>query len=116
MNSLTKNHQSEQRLTKMVEHCFLSCKLMGYRELTEGYFNVAYEVALSDGRGVILKVAPAPGARVMPYEKNILHAEVEAMRTVKSKASPSMLWLSRSAGVSRSVLVSSVSQDAVRWH
>lgn len=88
MKSLTKNHQSEQVIAQMVEHCFPLCKMEGCKELTEGYFNVAYEAALSDGRRVILKVAPAPGARIMTYEKNIMHAEVQAMRMAKAAGLP----------------------------
>lgn len=88
MKSLTKNHQSEQVIARMAEHCFPLCKMERCKELTEGYFNVAYEVALSDGRHVILKVAPAPGARVMTYEKNIMRAEVRAMRMAKTAGLP----------------------------
>lgn len=84
MKSLTKNHQSEQVIAQMVEHCFPQRGIERYRELTEGYFNVAYEVTLSDGRSVILKVAPALGTRVMTYERNIMRAEVEAMRMAKN--------------------------------
>lgn len=88
MKSLTKNHQSKQMITKMAEHCFPSCRMVGYRELTEGYFNVAYEVILSDGRYTVLKVAPAPGTRVMTYEQNIMHAEIQAMHMAKAAGLP----------------------------
>lgn len=44
----------------MVKHCFPGKNMVGYTELTEGYFNVAYEVELDSGEQVILKVAPAP--------------------------------------------------------
>ena len=40
---------------------------------------MAYEVTLSSGEAVILKVAPANGIRVMTYERNIMCAEVQAM-------------------------------------
>lgn len=50
------------------------------RELTEGWFNVAYDVRLSDGREVILKIAPPRNAEVLTYEKNIMTTEVASMR------------------------------------
>ena len=82
MESLTKNRQSEETLKKMVEHFFSPGKLQSYKELTEGYFNVAYEVTLSDGQTLVLKIAPAEDVRVMTHEKNIMSAEVWAMEKV----------------------------------
>lgn len=79
MESLTKNRQNEETLRKMVKHFFHPLGLKSFKELTEGYFNVAYEVTLSNGEAVILKVAPAKGVRVMTSEKNIMFAEVLAM-------------------------------------
>lgn len=79
MESLTKNRQSEETLRKMVERFFYPLELQSYKELTEGYFNVAYEVVLNGGREVVLKVAPAQDVRVMTHEKNIMYAEVQAM-------------------------------------
>ncbi len=79
MESLTKNRQSEETLRKMAEHIFHPLRLQSYKELTEGYFNVAYEVTLSNGETVILKIAPKDGVRVMTYEINIMCAEVQAL-------------------------------------
>lgn len=81
MEAITKNHQSESVLKQMVKKSFPALELKEYKELTEGYFNVAYEVVLSNGESVILKVAPRKDALVMTYEKNIMFAEVEAMKT-----------------------------------
>lgn len=61
---------------------FHPLELTSYKEVTEGYFNVAYEITLSNGENIILKVAPAKDTRVMTYEKNIMYSEVEAMRMV----------------------------------
>lgn len=88
MKSLTKNHQTENTIFHMVEHCFPTCGLAGYQELTEGYFNVAYEVVLCDGRHLVLKVAPAPGTRIMTYEINIMHTEVQAMEMARLAGLP----------------------------
>lgn len=82
MKALTKNHQSQETLQAMVEKCFPGLHLQSYKELTEGYFNVAYDVVLSNGKHTILKVAPKKDTRVMTYEKNIMFAEVEAMKLV----------------------------------
>ena len=79
MESLTKNRQSEETLERMVERFFHPLKLQSYKELTEGYFNVAYEVTLSGGQSVVLKIAPAWNVRIMTHEKNMMYAEVGAM-------------------------------------
>jgi hypothetical protein len=50
------------------------------KELTEGLFNVAYEVLLPE-KAVILKIAPPQDVKVMSYEHNIMKAEVEALRS-----------------------------------
>lgn len=81
--SLTKNKQSEVTVRKMAAKFFAPVEMVGYTELTEGYFNVAYEVFLRNGRSVILKVAPAKDVRIMTYEKNIMQSEVSAMCTVE---------------------------------
>ena len=88
MKSLTKNEQSPETIEHMVEICFPGRKMTGYTELTEGYFNVAYEVELDNAEHTILKVAPAPDARIMTYEKNIMYSEVEAMKAAKAAGLP----------------------------
>lgn len=88
MKSLTKNEQSRETIELMVKRCFPGRKMAGYTELTEGYFNVAYEVELDGGEQAILKVAPEPGARIMTYEKNIMHSEVETMKAAKAAGLP----------------------------
>lgn len=84
MESLTKNKQSEAAIQRITEKCFAPLKLVAYKELTEGYFNVAYEVSLSDGSNMILKVAPHHTMRIMTYEKNIMHSEIMAMKAVEA--------------------------------
>lgn len=69
MESLTKNKQSRETISKMVEKYFSPLKVKNYRELTEGYFNIAYEIHLSNGEQVILKIAPSKEMHVMTYEK-----------------------------------------------
>ena len=79
MESMTKNRQDKAVLGRMVEKVFAPVEMTGYQELTEGYYNVAYALTLSDGREVILKVAPRPDVRIMSYERNIMRSEVDAM-------------------------------------
>ena len=83
MESLTKNRQSTDTIRKMVNKFFAPLELKDYRELTEGYFNIAYEVELSDGKKAVLKIAPSKEVKVMTYEKNIMYSEVQAMRIVR---------------------------------
>ena len=84
MESVTKNKQNQETISKMADKFFGPLKMECCRELTEGYFNVAYEVCLNNGRKVILKIAPTKETRVMTYEKNIMFSEVEAMKMVGS--------------------------------
>lgn len=79
MESLTKNKQNRETISKMVEKYFAPLRMEHYQELTEGYFNMAYEIRLSNEETVILKIAPSKEIRVMTYEKNIMFSEVEAM-------------------------------------
>lgn len=83
MQALTKNHQSEDKIRQMTHRAFGEGSYAAHKELTEGFFNTAYLVTLQDGREAVLKVAPAPGVRVMRYEKDIMQAEIEAMRLVE---------------------------------
>ena len=69
MESLTKNKQNKETISKMVEKYFTPLRMVSFHELTEGYFNMAYEIHLSNGEQVILKIAPSKEMRVMTYEK-----------------------------------------------
>ena len=83
MESVTKNRQNRDTISKMVKKFFAPLELKDYKELTEGYFNVAYEVELTNGKKTVLKIAPPKEVRVMTYEQNIMHSEVQAMRIVR---------------------------------
>ena len=80
MESRTKNRQDREVIRMLTEKFFPEEQLKDYRELTEGYFNAAYEVNLESGRAVILKIAPPKDVQLMSYEKNIMFSEVDAMR------------------------------------
>lgn len=80
MESLTKNKQNKETILKMVAKYFTPLRMESFHELTEGYFNMAYEIHLSNEEQVILKIAPSKEMCVMTYEKNIMFSEVEAMK------------------------------------
>ena len=48
-------------------------------EITEGWFNVAYRIALRDGRQVVLKIAPPADVTVLTREIGMMRAELEAI-------------------------------------
>ena len=82
MESLTKNKQSEETIRVMVNRAFGENSVKHIQELKEGFFNVAYEVELVNGKSVILKIAPKPESLIMSYEKNIMFSEVDSMKLV----------------------------------
>ena len=87
MQSQTKNAKSRDEIDALARHAFgigLVAGAGGQRELTDGWFNAVHELALADGRRVVLKIAPPPGAPVMTYERNLMATEVATMRLVKS--------------------------------
>jgi len=61
--------------------------LRGVRELTEGTFNAAYALALADGRGLVLKVAPPPGTPLLSYEQHLLATEAACLRAFAERTS-----------------------------
>lgn len=67
---------------KIVNQLF-GVSLAESRELTDGWANAAYEIKLTDGRKVVLKAAPLPDVKMMRYERNLMRAEVEVMRSVR---------------------------------
>ncbi|MBI5960307.1 MAG: aminoglycoside phosphotransferase family protein [Chloroflexi bacterium] len=86
MESKTKNRKTREQVARMVERAFSGISLAAgedaVSELKEGWFNAAYNVRLSDGREVILKIAPSKDAEIMTYEKDIMATEVASMRLV----------------------------------
>ncbi len=83
--SHTKNNKSIEVIKDMVQLAFGNDDVEEITELTEGFFNVAYNVLLADGREVILKIAPKPDRMVMTHEKNIMFSEVDCMKVVEER-------------------------------
>lgn len=78
MESRTKNKKTMMEIERMAEAVF-NQGVLSFEELKEGWFNVAYNVILTDGREMILKIAPPPGAEVMTYEHGMMQSEVTLM-------------------------------------
>ena len=85
MQSLSKSPVSRQLAEIIVKRHFDSRpSISSYRELTDGFFNSAYFIELDSGTRCVLKIAPHPSIRVLRYEKDIMRAEVEVIKLVKS--------------------------------
>jgi len=87
VQSQTKNAKTRAEIDTLARHAFgvgLAPGDGGLRELTDGWFNAVHELALADGRRVVLKIAPPPAAPVMTYERDLMATEVATMRLVKS--------------------------------
>src|SRR5689334_14366259 len=88
MESKTKNRKTREQVARMVERAFDGATLAAgedaVRELKEGWFNAAYDARLTDGREVILKIAPRPDAEVLAYERNIMATELATERLVSA--------------------------------
>ena len=71
MESKTKNRKTRAQLEAMVARAFhglaLAADAEAVTELKEGWFNVAYQLRLTNGREVILKISPPQEAEVMQY-------------------------------------------------
>jgi fructosamine-3-kinase len=80
--SVTKSKKDEQTLLQMLHSAFPDKEVVKIEELTEGFFNVAYNITLSDGSEAILKIAPSPDKDIMTHEINIMFSEVDSMRRI----------------------------------
>jgi aminoglycoside phosphotransferase (APT) family kinase protein len=107
MKSISKTAVSKDVAAAIAVDAFGDVELVQFDELTDGWFNAAYALSLSDGRRVVLKVAPPPDVEVLTYERDILRAEVEALRLVRAHTSapvPGVLWFDESCKRVRSPL------------
>lgn len=100
MFNITKTPISIEILQEVVTDQFgTDCMIRSAGELKEGFFNTAYWVETMDGVKWVVKIAPPDSVPVLRYEQNILKAEVESIRLVKTKTSipvPDILAYDRS--------------------
>lgn len=90
MKSGTKHILETDEIRRMTEKCFPGSTMTRSTELTEGMFNAAYEI-FGDGpmvAGVVLKTGPAPGTKILTYEKEIMRTEVEVYRLLEQTDIP----------------------------
>ncbi len=80
MESHTKNKQSLEKIDQMAKLAFNGVGAATAKELSDGCFNAVYLVGLQDGRKTVLKISPPSDALVQIYEKDLMYAEVEAIR------------------------------------
>jgi aminoglycoside phosphotransferase (APT) family kinase protein len=85
MDTYTKNKKSQTMINDMVKKAFIDLCAVSINELTEGFFNVAYLIELSNGKEVVLKIAPPKHTIIMTHEKNMMFSEVQSMRLVSEK-------------------------------
>jgi len=96
VGSISKTAVSQEDAATIVRDAFgAEVSLVDLTEATEGWFNAAYVMTLSDGRRCVLKVAPPPGVAVLTYEHDIMATEVAALRLVRERTTmpvPLVLW------------------------
>ncbi len=80
MESHTKNKQSIEKIDQMAKLAFDGMGITSAKELSDGCFNAVYLVELMDGRKTVLKISPPHDALIQIYEKDLMYAEVEAIR------------------------------------
>jgi aminoglycoside phosphotransferase (APT) family kinase protein len=75
----------ETAQTLVTAHLGGRAKINRYTELIDGMYNAVYLIELVDGQKSVLKVAPPDHVKVLRYEKDILHAEVEVLQLVRAQ-------------------------------
>jgi aminoglycoside phosphotransferase (APT) family kinase protein len=87
VESITKNRQSAATLRTMIARAYGDAEVPerddAAVELGDGWFNVAYRVALRSGRTVVLKIAPPADIPVMSYERGMMRNELAALALVQ---------------------------------
>jgi aminoglycoside phosphotransferase (APT) family kinase protein len=61
-------------------------RVRDWSELTEASYNTAYRIRLTDGSGLVLKVAPDPEAPGLTHEHDLMRTEAEFYQAAKGKA------------------------------
>ncbi|MFZ5987848.1 MAG: phosphotransferase family protein [Bacillota bacterium] len=100
MESITKVKLSDKKILRMTRQVFgKDAELYDIKELTDGFFNTAYMIALKSGYKSVLKVSPKKEVKVMRYEKNIMETEVfflNKISTIEDIPIPRVLFYDKS--------------------
>lgn len=79
MEGIYKSKLSGEQLNAAVMQAF-GQPLTEFTEMTDGWANSAYAIALSDGRRVVLKARPAENIKPMRCERDTMKTEAEVLR------------------------------------
>lgn len=103
MESITKSKLTYAQINEMVKQAFGNgMKAEIITELTDGYFNTAYMITMTNGLKTVLKVSPPKNVVLMRYEKNIMETEVYVLNKLSSLGDipvPKVLYYSQSGGI-----------------
>jgi aminoglycoside phosphotransferase (APT) family kinase protein len=83
MNSISKTPVSLAQAREIAQK-HLHQPVASLTELSDGFFNATYRLDLADGTIRVLKVAPLLDVQVLRYERNIMQAEVGALRLARA--------------------------------
>ncbi|MCL2461488.1 MAG: aminoglycoside phosphotransferase family protein [Defluviitaleaceae bacterium] len=84
MDSISKTKLTVGQINELTQNAFGS-PAVSISENDSGYFGALYFVTLP-GREAVLKTGPTSGVKVMRYEKDIMRAEVDALRLVRARS------------------------------
>ncbi len=85
--AITKNRQSKESIINIAKKAFPDKEIATIKELTEGMCNAAYCISFDDDSESILKIAAKDKKGNLTNEKNLMQAEVNAMKLVAEKCS-----------------------------
>jgi aminoglycoside phosphotransferase (APT) family kinase protein len=81
VESLTKRRVDATELAALVRRAFgPRTRVDRWHELVDGHYNAAYEVRLTDGSDLVLKVAPPPELALLTHEVDLMRTEVDVYR------------------------------------
>jgi fructosamine-3-kinase len=87
--SRTKQQLTRQDIEALVRHGLgPQATLAAHTELTDGAFSAVHALTLTDGRDLVLKVAPEPGLKLLRYEVDLTHIEIEFYRRAAAVGVP----------------------------
>ncbi|WP_188186736.1 phosphotransferase family protein [Nonomuraea sp. SYSU D8015] len=87
MDSRTKRRLAPAELDALARRA-LGTGVTASTELTDGYANAVWRLALEDGRQVVLKLSPPPELDQLSYERNLLRMEAAAIELAAGAGVP----------------------------
>ena len=86
MYALSKTAVSKDTAQTIISaHFGRQTKIAHYSELTDGMYNAAYKIELTNGQKSVLKVSPPDQVQVLRYEKDIMRVEGEVLRLLRAQ-------------------------------